>query len=305
MVAFDHLLLDPAREVAGVYAFHGLLVGSLDLRARRQWFFDALLVDRTRDVALFEHLVEHQVAAAQGGEGMDGRVVCRRRLDDAREQGGLPWVELFDAELVGRRGPAADMVFFAAEVALGGSLDPVGPVAEVDRVEVRRDDLVLRPLVRELVGESGLPELLEDRPVRLGLEGVLDELLLDRGGALDAAFVQDVLDERPGDPADVHAAVGVEALVLDRDRRLLDACGIWAGVTITRFCWLSTPIGLPRSSSRTELRASLNCAKRVSEGRSEATETNMPNTNETSPRSSRAKRIASSRTRFRRRLGGA
>ena len=37
-----------------------------------------------------------------------------------------------------------------------------------------------------------------------------------------AAFVRDVLDERAQDAADVDAAVGLEALVLDRDHRLLD-----------------------------------------------------------------------------------
>ena len=41
----------------------------------------------------------------------------------------------------------------------------------------------------------------------------------------------------------------------------LTICGICPGVTITRFCWLSTPIGWPRSSSSIELWASLNCEK--------------------------------------------
>ena len=112
-----------------------------------------------------------------------------------------------------------------AEVGLRRGLDPVGAVAEVDRVQVGREDLVLGPLVGELIGERSLPELLEDRAVRLGLEGVLDELLLDRGGTLDAAFVQDVLDEGAGDAADVDAAVRVEALVLDRDHGLLGDAG--------------------------------------------------------------------------------
>ena len=77
-------------------------------------------------------------------------------------------------------------------------------------------------LCDELVGQRRLAELLEDRAMRLGLQRVLDELLLDRRGALDAAFVDDVLDERSRDAADVDAAVGLEALVLDRDHRLLD-----------------------------------------------------------------------------------
>src|SRR5439155_2759367 len=56
--------------------------------------------------------------------------------------------------------------------------------------------------------------------------------------------------------------------------------------------------------SRTELLASLNCEKRVSDGRSEAIDTKIPNTNETSPSSSRAEMIAARRRRLRRGLGG-
>ena len=39
------------------------------------------------------------------------------------------------------------VVDFMAEVGLSRRLDPVRAVAEVDRVQVRRDDLFLRPLV--------------------------------------------------------------------------------------------------------------------------------------------------------------
>src|SRR3712207_7559074 len=45
-------------------------------------------------------------------------------------------------------------------------LDAVGAVAEVDRVQVLGEDLLLRPLVAEVEGERGLAELLEQRPVR-------------------------------------------------------------------------------------------------------------------------------------------
>ena len=43
-------------------------------------------------------------------------------------------------------------------------------------------------------------------------------------------------DEGAGDPADVDAAVLVEALVLDRDHRVLDDRGIWPGLSRMRFC---------------------------------------------------------------------
>ncbi len=76
--------------------------------------------------------------------------------------------------------------------------------------------------------------------------------------------------------------------------------GISEGVTITRSCSLSTPIGWPRSSSSTELCAFLNCENLVSEGRSDATATNMPNTKEMRPSSRTAKRISTKRSLFKR-----
>ena len=72
----------------------------------------------------------------------------------------------------------------AAEVGAGGGLDPVGALAEVDRVEVLGEDFVLGPVALEPVGERRLAELLEDRAAALRGERVLDELLGDRRGAL-------------------------------------------------------------------------------------------------------------------------
>ena len=97
----------------------------------------------------------------------------------------------------------------------------------------------------------------------------------------------------------------VEALVLDRDHRLLDDRGDLAGVTITRFCWLSDAdrvaeiVGEDRALARP-------CTARTSSatGRSDATATNMPKTNETRPSSRTAKRIARKRSLFRRVLRG-
>ena len=107
------------------------------------------------------------------------------------------------------------------EVGLGRGLDPVGAVAEVDRVEVVAQDPLLGPLARELVGQRGLAQLHEQRAVVLGGERVLDELLRDRRAALHHALVDDVLPQGAADAAQVVALVGVEAAVLDRDDRLL------------------------------------------------------------------------------------
>jgi hypothetical protein len=96
---------------------------------------------------------------------------------------------LLHLELGGARAPAgaaAVVVGLVAEVRARGGLDPVGPVAEVDGVEVLGEDLLLAPLAREVVGHRGLAELLEERAPVLGLERVLDELLGDRRATLPA-----------------------------------------------------------------------------------------------------------------------
>src|SRR4051812_43452096 len=108
-----------------------------------------------------------------------------------------------------------------AEVRLCGLLDPVGAVAEIDLVEVLGEDLVLVPVALELVCERSLAELLEDGPALLGAQGVLDELLSDGGCALRRTRLENVLDDCAPDALEVDAAVLVEALILDRDRRLL------------------------------------------------------------------------------------
>ena len=97
------------------------------------------------------------------------------------------------AQRSGRRAAAGVVV---AEVGLGGLLDPVGAVAEVDLVQVLGEDLVLVPVALELVGERGLAELLEDGPALLRAKRVLDELLGDRGRTLAAR----PCGGRPGPP---------------------------------------------------------------------------------------------------------
>ena len=95
-----------------------------------------------------------------------------------------------------------------------------------------------------------------------------------------------------------------EALVLDRDHRLLDDLRDLAGrddhaVLLAEDAERVAEV-VEQDRALRVLRAGRTC---VSDGRSEATETNMPNTNETSPSSSTANRIARTRSRFRRGLG--
>jgi hypothetical protein len=81
-----------------------------------------------------------------------------------------------------------------------------------------------------VVGQRGLAHLLEDRPVALGLQGVLDELLGDGRSALDGLAAEDVLHERAADAPDVDAGVLVEAAILDGDDRVAHVQRDVAGV---------------------------------------------------------------------------
>jgi hypothetical protein len=145
------------------------------------WVATPVVVFRLGDVALVEHVLEHEVAAVHRRLRVDPRREGRGGGDDAREHRGLRGSQVLGARIV--PGVAAAGVI-PAEVGAGGRLDAVGALAEIDGVEVLREDLVLGPLAFEVVGERCLAELLEDGSRALRLERVLDELLGDRRGAL-------------------------------------------------------------------------------------------------------------------------
>ena len=147
----------------------------------------------------------------------------------------------------------------SAEVRARRRLDAVGAVAEVDRVEVVAQDPLLGPLARELVGQRGLAQLLEQRAVVLGGERVLDELLRDRRAALHAPAGGDVLPQGAADAAQVDALVRVEAAVLDRDDRLLHRPA--RSGPRTRGA-RSLPVSMP-SSSAVAVEDHASCARRT------------------------------------------
>ena len=102
------------------------------------------------------------------------------------------------------------------EIGLGGGLDPVGVIAVVNGVHVRAEDPVLGPVASELDSQTGLLDLPLERPLTRDVE-VADELLGDRGAALDDLARAQVFDRGTDDALVVDAAVLVEAPVLDRD----------------------------------------------------------------------------------------
>src|SRR5262249_23307609 len=79
---------------------------------------------------------------------------------------------------------------------------------------------VLRPAPGELVREARLLDLAAEAPRGVLEVDVADELLRDRGAALDDATGTEVRERRAGDRPVVDAAVPVEAAILDRDRGL-------------------------------------------------------------------------------------
>ena len=106
------------------------------------------------------------------------------------------------------------------EVGLAGGLDPVRAAAEVDRVQVVGEDLLLRHLLVDLVRQEQLPELAGDRLLGVQVHD-LDVLLGDGGAALQVAAAQDH-PGRPEHAADGDAPVGPEVPVLGRDHAVLD-----------------------------------------------------------------------------------
>ena len=136
-----------------------------------------------RDVLLFRHLLEDQVAAIARAVGMPDRIVLGLRFRERGECGRFGEREL-------RRG--------MAEVVTRRRLDAVPPSAEVDLVDVGLEDLILgvvplhlasRGLLVELARKPSVP--LTFAPVdEIGMH-VPDELLRD-GAAAAAVLVENL-----------------------------------------------------------------------------------------------------------------
>ncbi len=149
------------------------------------------------------HAVDDVVVARDHGlaTALGVGVVARRLVEHGGEGCRLPHVEL-GGRLV--------------EVGARRHLDAVGAVAEVDRVEVALQDLLLAQLVVDLDGEDGLADLAD---VGLLLRQVqdLDVLLGDRGATTGDLATLRVVPRGADDAPQVDAAIGVERPVLGRD----------------------------------------------------------------------------------------
>ena len=152
-----------------------------------------------------DHAVEHLPAAGGRLFGMVERVGGARRPDEPGEQGRLAQREL---------------VHGGVEVLVGGGLNAVGAVPEVDRVEVQLEDPRLRVPLLELEGEHGLADL----PAGAALppdQLVLHVLLGDGRATLLDPAVGGVGPEGADDGLGVDTAVLPEAGVLYGDHGVL------------------------------------------------------------------------------------
>ena len=179
---------------------------------------DALVVLFLRDDTLVKHRCQDRVAALLSGFRVGQRIVLNGGLNEASEQRSLQIVQL-------RRR--------LGEVALRGGLDTVGDGAEGGDVEVTRQDLILRLGLLQCqcvldFAQLTLGGLFGCRAhlLRVALEvaalcqRVAHVLLGDRRSALAAAVAQ-VRHERASNTRGIDAVVLVEALIFDRDDRLL------------------------------------------------------------------------------------
>ncbi len=134
------------------------------------------------DDAVVDHHREDERPAHRRAVGVPPRGVAARVLWKAREQSGLREVEFGRGNVV---------------QVLGGRLDTVCAVSEVDLVEVELDDPVLRVRLLDAQGEERLLELARQADL-LREEEAARELLRDRAGSLDHVPGPDVGDASRG-----------------------------------------------------------------------------------------------------------
>ena len=183
-----HLFDEPGRDAVGRGG---------DTQAQRRGFGGAGL--RGGDGAVFEHGVDHQVAAAEGLLRIEQRGVGDRPLGQAGEQRSFGQGELA-------------RVF--AEVEGGACLEAEDAVAEIDLVRVEGEYLLLGERALDLDGEEDLLQLPAEGAVAREKQ-VARQLHGEGGGALGAAARGQVVIRRAGDAEYVDAPVALEVLVLD------------------------------------------------------------------------------------------
>ncbi|MBP2676878.1 MAG: hypothetical protein H6Q84_3718 [Deltaproteobacteria bacterium] len=157
----------------------------------------------------FDHPAKHVPLPRLRLVEMVPRRVSGRRLRQPRQHGAFPEGE--------RR-------HVLAEIGLRRGLHAVRPVPQVDLVQVKVEDLLLRKLPLDPVGENDLLQLPRDALLR-GEEKGFDRLLGDRARPLRISAGEDVLQDRAEDRDVIHALVLEEVGVLGGDEGVHHAGG--------------------------------------------------------------------------------
>ena len=158
-----------------------------------------------RDRVVAHHRVQHYALPCLGPIEVGDGIEFGRRLWQAGEEAGLSQRQLAGG---------------LAEVGQRRRLHPIRPIAVIDPIQIRLEDLGLRVLMLDLDREDRLVQLAQHGAVFREVD-VLDELLGDRAAALVEAKVEQVVEAGLARAQQVQTAVLVKAAVLDGDGRLL------------------------------------------------------------------------------------
>ena len=162
-----------------------------------------------RDLFLLAHSLEHDEAAAPGRVEVRPGRIRGGRADDAGDHRG------FAERQLRRR---------LAEQLLGHRLDTIDAAAQINAIEVELEDLFLGEKDLEHHCERRFLPLARER-ARVGEVQRARQLLRDRAAALLAPARSQIEERRAGDSDRIDAEVMVEAVILDRDDRVLEVGG--------------------------------------------------------------------------------
>ena len=162
--------------------------------------------------AVATHQLEDRVPALDDAVGEAAWIISARSLRDRRERRRFGEVQIFHG---------------LSEVALGGTLDAVCTIAQIDLIEVQLENAIFRILGFDRARNFGFLQLsheilLARDALRKDVSG---ELHGDRGEALAPAVRAHIVDDRGRHALPVDSGVLVESLVLGRDERLANDRG--------------------------------------------------------------------------------
>jgi len=161
------------------------------------------------DVAVLRHTIEHVIAPLERPLALAERMIVVRRLGQRGEVSGF------------RNG---QLVHRLVEIEQRGGRHAVGAHAEIDFIEIKLEDALLREGALDLHRQQRFLDLAGERQL-VGKQEVLGDLLGDGRGALRtaaAAVLLHVEQRRPRNAEKVDAAVLVEVLVLGGDEGVDD-----------------------------------------------------------------------------------